>query len=134
VGISKSLNNPIRKLNAFSLASKLMMGYVNPLVSSTAKIRRETCFMAKGEGKEVQARLVKELKNQNANPTIKNQEIKCFLHLHNNLLTFTIEILPVKGGFAMVEVRRGKGDILEFNRFYRGFVTSIKDIILEKKN
>lgn len=76
MGISKSLTNPIRKLNAFSLASKLMMGYVNPLVSPTApKIRRETVFMAKGEGKEVQDRLVAELKKQNANPTVKNQEV-----------------------------------------------------------
>jgi serine/threonine protein kinase len=129
-----SSKKEIRNLNAFDLASRLMMGAVNPLISSAAKIRRETIFMANGTMKDLKERFMKELLVMQANPQSKenSNEIKCFTNKNANLLTFVIEISPVAGGFAMVEMRRGKGDILEFNSFYRFFLTKIQDIIINK--
>jgi hypothetical protein len=64
-------------MNAFDLASKLMMGAVNPLISPTSNIRRETTFMANGDKKTIIERLVKELNALHAHPEAKGRDVRC---------------------------------------------------------
>jgi len=49
------------------------------------------------------------------------------------MLSFTIQLLEIKGGFCLVEVRRGKGDILDFNKFYREFVENCELAFVPEK-
>lgn len=65
-------------MNAFDLASKLMMGAVNPLISPTSNIRRETTFMANGDKKSIMDRLVTELTKLKAHPEAKGRDVSCY--------------------------------------------------------
>lgn len=96
-----------------------MLGAFSPLMTKTVTIRRETRFMAKGDDKTVSTALVKLLTELKANPTVKGKEIKGYIQYGPNLISFAIDIAPTSGGFCMVEVRRGKGTILDYNKFYR---------------
>lgn len=125
-------------LNAFDLVGNMMSGVVNPLVSGAAvRIRRETRFAAKGDDSVVRAHMMKVLERLKANPTMKekdeSKDIKCYIHHNSTLLTFTISIQSTSGGFSMVEVRRRKGDILQFNEFYRHLTTQLEDVIVSKE-
>ncbi len=129
--------NNTGELNAFDLASRLMMGSMNPLMSNTAvKIRRETRFMASGVQKTVEDELIKVLGEMKANPerNVKNKEIKGYLNTSNSqMLTFTAKVEGLTGGLCMVEVRRGKGDILEYNSFYRNLVKNMGQTVVSKE-
>jgi serine/threonine protein kinase len=122
-------------LNAFDLASRLMMGSMNPLMSSTAvKIRRETRFMASGQQKQVEDELIRVLSEMKGNPErTKNKEIKGYITTSTaQMLTFTAKVEGLTGGLCMVEVRRGKGDILEYNSFYRNLVKNMGSLVVSK--
>ncbi len=124
----------IKQLNAFDLASALMSGTMNQLVSSEkVSIRRETRFMAQGNASSVLSAMEKILVQMGAHPTEKNGELKCFLSQNAQVLTFSIGVSETSGGFSLVEVRRGKGDILEFNTFYRKFVNELGSVVVSQK-
>jgi serine/threonine protein kinase len=122
----------VGELNAFDLASRLMMGSMNPLMSNTAvKIRRETRFMASGQQKQVEDELVRVLSEMKGNPERKNKEIKGYMNTSNSqMLTFNAKVEGLTGGLCMVEVRRGKGDILEYNSFYRNLVKNMGPVVV----
>lgn len=115
-------------LNAFDLASKLMSGAFNPLMSGV-KIHRETRFIATGAAEIVRDILKKTLQELNANPSEKNGEIKCFVNLPGGVVTFNINVESTAGGFSLVEVRRGRGRILDFNQTYRSLLEQLGDIV-----
>jgi serine/threonine protein kinase len=118
-----------KQLNAFDLASALMSGTMNNLVSSEpANIRRETTFIAKGNATTVLSALTDSLKKESANPIEKNSELKCFVAGAQSF-TFLVRVSETSGGFCLVEARRNKGNILDFNSFYRRWLSS-----LEKEN
>jgi len=124
----------IKQLNAFDLASALMSGTMNQLVSSEkVSIRRETRFMAQGAASVVLTAMEKILVQMGAHPSEKNGELKCFLSQNAQVLTFSIGVSETSGGFSLVEVRRGKGDILEFNTFYRKFVNELGSVVVSQK-
>jgi len=131
---STTTGGSTKELNAFDLASRLMMGSMNPLMSNTAvKIRRETRFMASGTQKQVEDEMMKILAQMKANPehNTKNKEIKGYLNTSNSqMLTFTAKVEGLTGGLSMVEVRRGKGDILEYNSFYRNLVKNMGSLVV----
>jgi len=123
-------------LNAFDLASMLMMGSMNPLMSSDAsvKIRRETRFMAKGKKEEAKQAIINKLDQLKAKPTTKgDDEIKCMATVNQSVITFSIKIEETSGGFSVVEVRRGKGNILDYNAFYRLLCTQLGSLVVSKE-
>jgi serine/threonine protein kinase len=123
-----------KQLNAFELASTLMRGTMNSLVSSEkVNIRRETRFMAQGNADTVLTVLREKLKQMNANPTEKNSELKCFVAYNAQALTCSIRISETNGGFSLVEVRRGRGEILPFNNFYRNLVDELESLVVSQK-
>eukprot|EP00761_Pharyngomonas_kirbyi_P008524 gb/GECH01008536.1/.p1 GENE.gb/GECH01008536.1/~~gb/GECH01008536.1/.p1 ORF type:complete len:428 (+),score=109.33 gb/GECH01008536.1/:1-1284(+) len=124
---SSTAASPIQpeSFNAFELASRLMMGTLNPLVSSEQSvIRRETCFFA--EPTDLMDKLIDLLKKLKADPKKKDDyELKCILHTTKGMLTFSVKIHPsVSKGLVMVEFRRGRGDVLKFNEFFRTVLDS----------
>eukprot|EP00700_Malawimonas_jakobiformis_P000595 EC719009.1.p2 GENE.EC719009.1~~EC719009.1.p2 ORF type:complete len:91 (+),score=20.98 EC719009.1:148-420(+) len=49
------------------------------------------------------------------------------MRYHPELLTFTVYVFPtVSPSLTFVEVRRGKGDRLDLNRFYRLLLRTVK--------
>ena len=126
----------VNTLNAFDLASMLMMGSMNPLMSSDAsvKIKRQTRFMAKGKKQECQTAIVSKLDKMKAKPTTKgDDEIKCMATVNQAAITFSIKIEETSGGFSVVEVRRGKGNILDYNAFYRTLVNEMGSLVVSKE-
>ena len=122
------------KLNAFDLASALMSGTINQLVSSEpASIRRETKFIAQGSATAVLPALASILKELSANPIEKSTDIKCFVGNTSHPFTFTVSVSETTGGFCLVEVRRNKGPILDFNAFYRKFVNALGALVVSQK-
>lgn len=69
---------PQERFNAFELASRLMMGTLNPLISGNTGdvIRRETRFMANGKPQEVLDKIVAVLKEEKADPRAKPNELE----------------------------------------------------------
>lgn len=125
---------PVESFNAFELASRLMMGTLNPLVQKNqdSLIRRETRFMAVGTAKEVLNKLVEILKVEKCDPKVKTNEleIKCFTHFNKALLTFSVVVhQTVSMNICMVEFRRGRGDVLRFHEMYRILLEKLTDII-----
>jgi len=109
-------------MNAFAFASFLMMGAINPLVSNNSKIKRETVFMADGKASSCISYLKDQLDKNKCNPTVNGNDIKCFKTINNALLNFNFSITELTGEVCFVEVRRGKGDILDFNKLYRELI------------
>jgi len=122
----------IHKMNAFDLISHLMMGAINPLVNNNSKIKRETNFLADGKLKQVIEYINHQLEDLKYSPQILNNTIKCFKTINNTLISFLIEIIEITGDICLVEVRRSKGDILNFNKLYRAFENGCKIAFIEK--
>ncbi|KAL9650469.1 hypothetical protein ABK040_004692 [Willaertia magna] len=124
-------------LNAFDLASILMAGSMNPLISKGSeeqvKFRRQTRFMAKGNKDQVQTEICKRLEEVKAKPSIKGEEIRGVVTLHQNAITFSITIEETSGGFSVVEVRRNKGDILAFNSLYRELLVKLGKVVVSRE-
>jgi len=127
----KSDKKKISKMNGFDFASHLMMGAINPLVSNNSKIKRETVFMADGKASSCISYLKELLEKLKCSPTVNGNDIKCFKTINNALLNFNFSIIEITGEVCFVEVRRGKGDILDFNKLYRE-ITEKCEIALKK--
>jgi hypothetical protein len=109
-----------------------MTGTINPLVSNNSKIKRETQFMADGNAEKVIDYLKKQLEGIKSSPNVNGNEIKCVKSIKNSLVTFDFQIIEITGDVCYIEVRRGKGDILEFNKLYRDFVEKCEIAFIQK--
>ena len=119
-------------MNAFDLSSHLMIGTINPLVANNSKIKKETVFMADGNAETVIKYLKNQLEGIKSSPSVTGNEIKCVKSIKNVLLTFELQIIELTGEICLIEVRRMKGDILEFNKLYREFVDKCEIAFIEK--
>jgi hypothetical protein len=125
-------------LNAFELASYLMVGSMNPLFSASAKIHKETQFLAIGDFETVCAAMENAIKEVNTLSKVtkieKNgNEIKSAIMKGGSMITFRVEFTPIKGKFCHVEVSRGKGDILDYNQMYNSLIGKLEDVIVKSK-
>jgi len=152
-------------LNAFDLASRMMTGYFNPLVSggfinngtprnkqdsNQVSIRRETRFIARGD-KQTVLEKIKSVLAQNLQVKVSTShlekltdnaqhsesdsnfsDLKCFATVKQIGVTFSVKIEPTSGGFCLVEFRRGKGSIIDFNTLYRHILTSLSELIMSQ--
>lgn len=112
----------IQGLDAFDIISRLTSGSLNPLVQSGGLVRRATRFMATGSTDSLQCKIMEALEKTKSNPKTKEGtlEIKGFINSVKGLLTYQLEILPtIAEGLNLVEIRRTRGDILDFHEFYR---------------
>ena len=110
-----------QRMNAFDLASRLMTGKLTPLMSGGPPIRSTTRFMASFSVDDCILQACTFLQNEGFDVEVKEDAllIKC-MRLRPRLTTFAVHILPtVSPRLVMVDVRRGKGDRLEFNDMFR---------------
>jgi serine/threonine protein kinase len=117
-------------LTAFELASRLVMGSLSPLLAKNQIVRRNTQFIANGGPEQVTERLQAYLTKLNANPSAAKNGLKGYINdSGTGLMQYVVTILPtVCKELSHVELRRARGDTLQFQRFYRQLVTDLADI------
>lgn len=122
-------------LDAFDIVSRLTSGCLNPLMSGTLNVvRRATRFIALGSKETMMAKIMEALEKAKSNPKAKegSLEIKGFKNSSKGLLTYQLEILPtVTQGMVLVEMRRTRGDTLDFHEFYRSLVDALGPLALK---
>jgi serine/threonine protein kinase len=129
---STPTTNTKTQMNAFDLLSTLMSGKMASLVDKTAPIRRETRFLAHGTASKVLQSLSAILKEMRADPIEKHGELKCVV-AGSSAFTFSVTVQETSGGFCLVEVRRNRGAILDFNSFFRKFVSGCGSLVVSKQ-
>lgn len=118
---------PTTSMNAFDLASRLMAGKLAPLMSGAPSVKSNTRFMANASVEATMEKLTAFLHSVDIETQTKKDVsvIKCN-RLRPRLLNFAIHIIPtVHSELVMVDVRRGRGDRLEFNDVYRQLAESM---------
>eukprot|EP00992_Anisonema_acinus_P013354 TRINITY_DN8693_c0_g1_i1.p1 TRINITY_DN8693_c0_g1~~TRINITY_DN8693_c0_g1_i1.p1 ORF type:complete len:437 (+),score=91.80 TRINITY_DN8693_c0_g1_i1:71-1381(+) len=121
-------------LDAFDLIGRLASGSLTSLVAEKSVTRRATRFFANGTSAEIQAKLVTALTAAKANPKAKDGslEVKGFVNSAKGLLTYHLEMLPTAlQTLSMLEIRRTRGDTLDFHDFYRKLLESLDDIVVK---
>lgn len=123
-------------LGAFELVMQLTMGTVAGLTAKTSFIKTSTRFINGGNIKQTVENLVAALAKLNANPKPKEEsnEVKGFINKPKGLLTYSINLYPlVEAALTMVEVRRGRGDTLDFHELYRALLAELQGSIRSKE-
>jgi len=132
--------SPLEALNAagmdaFDIISRLTSGCLNPLMSGTLNVvRRATRFMALGSKETVLAKIMEALEKAKSNPKAKegSLEIKGFKNSSKGLLTYQLELLPtVSQNLVLIEMRRTRGDTLDFHEFYRYVIDTLGPLALK---
>lgn len=115
-------------LNAFEFASMLLSGQMNPLMNPNAKRATESQFLAKGDFSGVVGALEKAFDKLGGKGEKKENRLKVTVQKQGTFLVVGVEILPITGGFCHCELRRLKGDGLEFNKFFNTLVSTLGDV------
>eukprot|EP00906_Rhabdomonas_costata_P019084 RCo027788 len=119
-------------LDAFDLMALLTSSTVSPLLSEAPRfVRCAPRFFAVGPTANILAAIMEALQKANCNPTAKELVIKGHLNSVQGLLAFQMDILPtVASDLALVEMRRTRGDALDFGEFYRGLIEALGPMTL----
>lgn len=129
---NKKIKKKIEYMTAFDLPTLLVLGRLNPLQGTV--IKRETRFMVKGSLKEVFDHFEKQILeiDSRANIIPKLNTLKVHIQTQGNVLNITIDILPILGGVNLCEIKKIKGEILQFNDIYRKIIEKSSSVILKK--
>jgi len=123
-------------MDAFDIITRLTSGSLNPLLSGGGgMVKRATCFMSKGSQAEIQAKVSEVLGSLKASPKTKEgtMEIKGFINSVKGLLTYSVDFVPtVCANLTLVEMRRTRGDTLDFHEFYRQLIAKLGDVVVSK--
>ena len=117
--------------DAFAVIFRLLGGEFSPLVLTTQGIAHgvtRKVFLYRSPTSEALQDLHKTLETMRANPKITEEraEVKGFLNASKGLLTFVIEAIPtIVSTLCVVEVRRGRGDVKDFQDFVRVLSTNL---------
>lgn len=119
--------------DAFDLISRLTSGSLNPLITfQQGMVRTSTRFLVHGSSRDV----VEALEALRANPKSKENtnEIKGFVNGSKGLLTYMVTVVPTcSPTLTLVELRRGRGDILEFHELFREIVRKLGPKVRSKE-
>ncbi|PKA51576.1 CBL-interacting protein kinase 32 [Apostasia shenzhenica] len=118
-------------LNAFDLISMSKGLKLGSLFDTEQEFKRETRFTSKSPASEIISKIEAAAKPLGYDVQKKNYKMK----LENmkagrkGNLNVTTEVFQVAPSLHMVEVRKAKGDTLEFHKFYKTLSTSLKDVV-----
>ncbi|XP_074560477.1 CBL-interacting protein kinase 32-like isoform X2 [Curcuma longa] len=118
-------------MNAFELISMSKGLDLGNLFNQEQEFKRETRFTSTSSAKEIITKIEEVAKPLGFNIQKKNYKMR----LENikagrkgNLKVAT-EVFQVAPSLHMVEVRKAKGDTLEFHKFYKNLSSSLKDVV-----
>ncbi|CAL9105966.1 CBL-interacting protein kinase 32-like isoform X2 [Musa acuminata AAA Group] len=118
-------------MNAFELISMSKGLNLGNLFDKDLELKKETRFTSKCPAKEIIKKIEEAAKPLGFDIKKKNYKMR----LENvkagrkGYLNVATEIFQVAPSLHMVEVRKAKGDTLEFQKFYRSLSTQIKDVV-----
>ena len=121
-------------MNAFDLISTSQgLNLGNLFDKQMGSVKRETRFTSKLPANEILSKIEEAAKPlgfdvKKQNYKMKLQGEKSGRKGHLAIATEVFEVVP---SLHMVELRKSKGDTLEFYKFYNNISTSLKDIIWE---
>ena len=111
-------------IDAFQVISRLTAGALNPCTAASSEVgiaRTITYLLIDGTAKDV----VSTFQMVSCNTKMMNGEIKGFFNGSNGLLTFTATVIPTTvADRSLVEIKRGRGDIFEFQGLIKQFSTA----------
>ncbi|XP_039132205.1 CBL-interacting protein kinase 32-like isoform X1 [Dioscorea cayenensis subsp. rotundata] len=118
-------------MNAFELISMSQGLNLGNLFDHNQEFKRETRFTSKCPANEIINKIEEAAKPMGFDVHKKNYKMK----LENvkagrkGNLNVATEIFQVAPSLHMVEVRKAKGDTLEFHKFYKNLSTSLEDVV-----
>lgn len=119
--------------DAFDLISRVTSGSLNPLVTfQQGLVGTFTRFLMHGTCKDVLA----SLEVLKANPKIKenSNEIKGFVNGPKGLLTYLVTVVATCAvNLSLVEIRRGRGDAVEFRELFDQIVKNLGSKVRSKE-
>uniref|UniRef100_A0A7N0UY87 non-specific serine/threonine protein kinase n=1 Tax=Kalanchoe fedtschenkoi TaxID=63787 RepID=A0A7N0UY87_KALFE len=118
-------------MNAFELISMSRGLNLGNLFDSEQELKRETRFTSKCPADEIIDKIAKASKPlgfdvQKKNYKMRLENVKAGRKGNLNIST---EIFQVAPSLHMVEVRKAKGDTLEFHKFYKKLSTSLDNVV-----
>ncbi|XP_073054154.1 CBL-interacting serine/threonine-protein kinase 3-like isoform X2 [Primulina eburnea] len=118
-------------MNAFELISMSKGLNLKNLFDIEQKFMRETSFTSKRPANEIIKKIEQAVKPLGFDVHKKNykmslQNIKSGRKGNLNVATEVFQVAP---SFHMVEVKKAKGDTLEFHKFYKNLSTSLEDVV-----
>nr|CAD1817321.1 unnamed protein product [Ananas comosus var. bracteatus] len=118
-------------MNAFELISMSKGLNLANLFDSEQEFKRETRFTSKCPAKEIINKIEEAAKPlgfdiQKKNYKMKLENMKAGRKGNLNVATEVFQVAP---SLHMVEVRKTKGDTLEFHKFYKNLSNSLKDVV-----
>ncbi|XP_075520117.1 CBL-interacting serine/threonine-protein kinase 3-like isoform X3 [Primulina tabacum] len=118
-------------MNAFAIISMSKGLNLRNLFNIEQKLMRETSFTSKRPANEIIKKIEQAVKPLGFDVHKKNykmslQNIKSG---RKGNLDVSTEVFQVAPSFHMVEVRKAKGDTLEFHKFYKNLSTCLEDVV-----
>lgn len=118
-------------LNAFDLISMSKGLKLGSLFDAEQEFKRETRFTSQCPANEIITKIEEAVKPlgfgvQKKNYKMRLENLKAGRKGNLNIATEVFQVAP---SLHMVEVRKAKGDTLEFHKFYKNLSTSLKDVV-----
>jgi serine/threonine protein kinase len=115
------------QVGAFELISQLTATTMVSLTSAQPVIKIATRFVVGADVVATNQKIVAALEALKGNPKTKDErEIKGFVNCTKGLLTYIVTLIPtVVPTLTIVEVRRGRGDTLDFHEVYRALIKGL---------
>ncbi|KAI9079557.1 hypothetical protein K1719_038461 [Acacia pycnantha] len=118
-------------INAFELISMSKGLNLENLFDIEQALKRETRFTSRCPAKEIVNKIEEAVKPlgfdvQKKNYKMRLENVKAGRKGNLNIAT---EIFQVAPSLHMVEVRKAKGDTLEFHKFYKNLSTKLDDVV-----
>jgi serine/threonine protein kinase len=120
----------INSMTAFDLTSVLVLGSINPFLGKV--IQNDQRFIVKGSLNDVQEIFKKIFLEMKGQVSDKKNIVKAIFQAQGLFTSLSIEIQPIVGDCCLCEVKRGRGDILQFNTLYRVVMEKADTFIISK--
>ncbi|KAA6390394.1 MAG: hypothetical protein EZS28_014078, partial [Streblomastix strix] len=119
-------------LNAFELIAASGALDITPILdadSRAVRVKRDTIFSTTQGAELVMKRIEDELKKLPGQIKHSNQfKMRIAMPMPGGIMTAKIEVFMVTTNLHLIDVRRGKGSVLDFYRWYKQFRISLNDI------
>ncbi|XP_072995547.1 CBL-interacting protein kinase 32 [Typha latifolia] len=134
--VTEKKEEPPAAMNAFELISMSKGLNLGNLFDTEQEFKRETRFTSKSPAKEIISKIEEAAKPlgfgiQKKNYKMRLENVKAG---RKGNLNVAAEIFQVAPSLHMVEVRKAKGDTLEFHKFYKKLSGSLKDVVWKSED
>lgn len=125
-------DNGLKVMNAFDLINMCGGMALNRMFQSNdeKRVKRSTQFTSTIPAASIMSRLTTYLESQHCEISVDSaSKVKAVLQTPKGAVGVVIQIYMLADSLHLVEVRRGKGDIFEYHKFYTQLNEQLKDLI-----